>query len=215
MDEKGVRRAMAPDSSLDILPYYCFDVICSKLTREKLERFLNISDTKYPMFVTWKRKEINGEYQLRGCIGTFIPMELTTGTRQFALNSAFNDHRFPKITENELHLLNCTVSLLVNFDTAKHLEDWDICINGIEINFSVDGETYNATYLPGVAYEQGWTKIQAIHNLVMKSRYRGPITKQLESIIKVTRYQALKFQCTYEEYQVFKTSSWKSKYMTL
>lgn len=200
---------MIHDSCLDILPYYCFDVLNTRLVKIQPDnRFVHIPSTKYPLFVTWKKKdEIDGEYQLRGCIGTFTPVELASGTRHFALNSAFNDCRFPRITEKELHLLSCTVSLLVHFNDAKHLEDWDIHFDGIEINFSINGNDFSATYLPGIANEQGWTKIQTIHNLIIKSSYKGPITKHLESMIKVTRYQALKFHCTYEEYQVFKSVS--------
>lgn len=198
---------MIDGSSLDILPYYCFDVLNTRLVKIQPDnRFVDIPNSKYPLFVTWKKKsEIDGEYQLRGCIGTFTPVELASGTRQFALSSAFNDHRFPRIIEKELHLLSCTVSLLVHFNHAKHLEDWDIHLDGIKISFSVNGNDFSATYLPGIAHEQGWTKIQAIHNLIIKSNYKGPITKNLESIIKVIRYQASKFHCTYEEYQAFRT----------
>lgn len=50
--------------------------------------------------------------------------------------------------------------------------EWEIGLHGIIINFSdpYNGARLNATYLPEVAQEQGWTKLEALQSLVRKVR---------------------------------------------
>jgi uncharacterized protein (TIGR00296 family) len=156
-----------------------------------------------PLFVTWKKRSTDGSYRLRGCIGTFENRNLIDGVMQYSLESAFRDYRFKGISKAELEHLSCTVSLLVRFDsTAKHLLDWDLDRHGIKIEFlsEIDRHTYSATYLPEVAKEQGWTHEEAITELIRKSGYPGEITAKLKASIQLTRYEALKITCTYEEY---------------
>lgn len=57
-----------------------------------------------------------------------------------------------------------------------------------------------ATYLPEVAREQGWTKLQAIDSLLRKGGYRSPISEDLRKSIVLTRYQTEKCTITYDEY---------------
>lgn len=75
-----------------------------------------------------------------------------------------------------------------------------IGIHGIQIEFSIGGRTKTATYLPEVAAEQGWTKIQAIDSLLRKGGYHDKITEHLRRTLKVTRYQSEKVTLTYNEY---------------
>ena len=41
--------------------------------------------------------------------------------------SALRDRRFPPIQANELPLLECTVSLLTDYEAANHYLDWEVC----------------------------------------------------------------------------------------
>jgi AMMECR1 domain-containing protein len=46
-------------------------------------------------------------------------------------------------------------------------------MHGIKISFVKDFKQFSATYLPGVAAEQGWNKIQTLESLVRKSGFKG------------------------------------------
>ena len=65
-------------------------------------------------------------------------------------------------------------------------------------------ESKTATYLPEVAVEQGWTKIQAIDSLLRKGGFKDKITEQLRRTLKTTRYQSVKYSLTYDEYMTFR-----------
>jgi uncharacterized protein (TIGR00296 family) len=95
---------------------YCFDVLIAKLTNKDLPPYPNgLADSNVPIFVTWKIKD-----ELRGCIGTFAPAQLSSILSKYALISALEDDRFDPIQMSEVKLLNVGVSLLVNFQEGKH-----------------------------------------------------------------------------------------------
>ena len=78
-----------------------------------------------PLFVTWK---IGREKRLRGCIGTFSPIKLHNGLKEYALTSALKDTRFDPVSKDELSRLTCAVSLLTNFEDAKDYLDWEVIV---------------------------------------------------------------------------------------
>ncbi|TQE04509.1 hypothetical protein C1H46_009925 [Malus baccata] len=145
-----------------------------------------------PLFVTWKKVVNGGEPRLRGCIGTLEPRGLINGFRDYALTSALKDRRFSPIQAKEIPQLECTVSILTDYETASHYLDWEIGKHGIIIEFT--DPDYNtrrsATYLPEVAAHEGWTKTEAIDSLMRKSGYNGSITEPLRKSIRLTRYQS-------------------------
>lgn len=59
----------------------------------------------------------------------------------------------------------------------------------------------SATYLPDVAREQGWTKVEAIDSAIRKAGWNGPITPALRSSLIIERYQSSKFTATYQEWK--------------
>lgn len=83
-----------------------------------------------PLFVTWKKKM--PDYQLRGCLGNFKPMELHVGLKEYALLSAFSDSRFSPIESHELSQLQASVSLLIEFEKVEKM-DWEIGQHGVWI----------------------------------------------------------------------------------
>ncbi|XP_006819388.1 AMMECR1-like protein, partial [Saccoglossus kowalevskii] len=109
-----------------------------------------------PLFVTWKASgPTNGDKRLRGCIGTFAAVHLHEGLRDYTISSALKDSRFQPISKDELPRLQCSVSLLTNFEEANDHLDWEVGIHGIRIQFiSEKGSKCTATYLPEVAIEQ-------------------------------------------------------------
>jgi len=73
-------------------------------------------------------------------------------------------------------------------------------LHGIQIEFPVGNTIKTATYLPEVAREQGWTKLQAVDSLLRKGGYKDIITEEVRQRIKLIRYQSEKSTVTYEEY---------------
>ncbi|KAL0358595.1 UNVERIFIED_CONTAM: hypothetical protein Sangu_0708900 [Sesamum angustifolium] len=134
--------------------------------------------------------------------GTLEARCIVNGFRDYALTSALRDRRFPPIQAKELPYLECTVSILTNYETAHDYLDWEVGKHGIIIEFTdPDYNTRrNATYLPDVAAHQGWTKIEAIDSLIRKAGYNGTITEQLRKRIRLTRYQSTLFTMSYSDY---------------
>lgn len=72
--------------------------------------------------------------------------------------------------------------------------------HGIQIEFLVGKACKSATYLPEVALEQKWTKLQTIDSLFRKAGYNGQITEELRQSVHLVRYQSEKCIVAYEEY---------------
>ena len=177
---------------------YCFDVLASHLHQTQSPDPPFPTDASFPLFVTWNKRNQHGQHDLRGCIGCLSPLPITS-LKDYALTSALNDRRFAPIDARELPQLQCTVSLLTNFEQARGLDDWTIGPHGVLIDY-VDpaGQARTAVYLPDVIPEQGWSKAETIDSLVRKSGYSGQITDSLRSKIKLTRYQSTKCTVSYE-----------------
>ncbi|TDL29753.1 alport syndrome [Rickenella mellea] len=58
----------------------------------------------------------------------------------------------------------------------------------------------SATYLPDVASEQGWDKIEAIDSAIRKAGWDGRITEDLRRNVKLRRYQSRKCSVGWEEF---------------
>ncbi|OIW06991.1 hypothetical protein TanjilG_14329 [Lupinus angustifolius] len=170
-----------------------------------------------PLFVTWKKVVNGGEPHLRGCIGSLEAHDLINGFRDYALSSALRDRRFPPIRAKELPSLECTVSIITDYEIANDYLDWEVGTHGIIIEFSDPG--YNTrrsatclqmklycTYftmsysLHGLEAMLRWTKIEAIDSLIRKSGYNGPITESLRKHIQLTKYQSTLFTMQFSEY---------------
>jgi uncharacterized protein (TIGR00296 family) len=152
----------------------------------------------YPLVVTWF---IGSEQKLRGCIGTFTPMNLAQGLREYAITSATNDSRFSPISRDEYPLLSCAVSILTHFEPCSSYLDWEIGLHGIRIEFFNErGSKRSATYLPEVAHEQGWNHVQTLDSLLRKGGYKAPITSDMRKSVQVTRYKSEKLTLHYNDY---------------
>ncbi|KAK4337726.1 hypothetical protein RND71_042213 [Anisodus tanguticus] len=183
---------------------YCFDTLVAHYNKEQPHPPA-FDEGEHPLFVTWKKVVNGGEPRLRGCIGTLEARCIITGFRDYALTSALRDRRFPPIQAKELPTLQCTVSILTNYETAANYLDWEVAKHGIIIEFTdPDYNTRrNATYLPEVAAHEGWTIIEAIDSLIRKAGYNGAITESLRKRIRLTRYQSTLFTMQYSEYVAY------------
>ncbi len=87
------------------------------------------------------------------------------------LHSALRDSRFAPIRLKEVPQLSCGVSLLRLFEAASSHLDWTVGTHGLICEFQdpVRRCKRSATFLPEVAAEQGWSKLQCIDALIRKS----------------------------------------------
>lgn len=155
--------------------------------------------------MTWKKAANGSEPRLRGCIGTLESRQIVSGFRDYALTSALRDRRFPPIQSKELPTLECTVSILTDYEIAEDYLDWEVGKHGLIIEFTApDSNTkHSATYLPEVAGHEGWTHVETIDSLVRKAGYQRIITESLRKKIKVTRYQSTLYTMHYGEYVAY------------
>ncbi|KAH9991645.1 AMMECR1 domain-containing protein [Russula compacta] len=137
--------------------FHAFDALYCALTHATPVKPLLPND-KYPLFVTWNTRTRRssssssggggGATRLRGCIGTFDAQPLRTGLEEYALLSAFRDHRFRRIELRELPSLECGVSLLTDFEDATSYLDWTIGTHGIQISFTPPPTSPSASDAP-------------------------------------------------------------------
>mmetsp|Transcript_24092 Transcript_24092/g.37178 ORF Transcript_24092/g.37178 Transcript_24092/m.37178 type:complete len:245 (+) Transcript_24092:110-844(+) len=204
--------------------HFCFDVLVGEIVHQRQRgnasepTFINSlphPTVQCPLFVTWDKRrssssllrgsgDSNAAFELRGCIGTLSPRPLVEAMRELALTSALQDRRFPPISKHELPSLRVGVSLLVQYEECADCFDWQVGTHGIMISFTISRSSgsmeYSATYLPEVAYEQGWTQIQAVKSLIRKAGYYGDINDDLFGRINCTRYQSSKVKATYDDF---------------
>ena len=187
-----------PSTILPEMCYFCFDVLISYLYKQDVGYSPTFTDASFPVFVTWK---IGVDKKLRGCIGTFDSLPLHKGLRDYSIKSSMEDTRFHPVTLGEVHKLECSVSLLTNFTPGGDCYDWEIGVHGITIEFS-DGlkKRRKATYLPEVALEQGWDRVETINSLLKKGGLKTPVTQPILDSISLTRYQTEKCRVSYREY---------------
>ena len=187
-----------PSVILPDMCYYCFDVLIAYLYNQEAGYLPAFTNAPYPLFITWK---IGRDRKLRGCIGTFDPLPLHRGLRDYAIKSSMEDSRFQPVTLPEVSKLDCAVSLLLNFCPGQDCYDWEVGVHGITIEFSDQNKKrLKATYLPEVALEQGWSKEETLNSLLRKAGLKGPVTKQVMDSISLVRYQTEKQRVSYREY---------------
>lgn len=115
------------------------------------------------LFVTLKLVE--GE-TLRGCMGTMkSTRRLIDALVDTAPMAALRDPRFPPLTVEELERVQISISVLT---PMQPLQDVDALVpgrHGVELS---RGE-HRAVFLPQVADEQGWDRVQLLRNLALKA----------------------------------------------
>ena len=121
-----------------------------------------------------------------------------------------------------------SISLLTDFEDAENYLDWTVGVHGIYITFSHPStlpstppsdapsplssvasllttrvssrHSFSATYLPEVAPDQGWDKIETIDSAIRKAGWSARITEDLRRNVKVRRYQSRKYTVGWDEY---------------
>ena len=102
--------------------------------------------------------------RLRGCIGLFdARYPLYQAVREMAVAAATQDYRFAyqPVTLSELPQIEITISILSERRLVESIEEIEVGRHGVWVE--MDGR--GGTYLPEVAVEQGWDRIQLLEHL--------------------------------------------------
>jgi AmmeMemoRadiSam system protein A len=117
-------------------------------------------------FVTLKTPGADGRLELRGCIGsTEARLPAREAVVASALDAAFADPRFPKLTREEHQGLVVSVSALTPTTEVPHADGIVALRDGVVLE--CDG--HRALFLPEVAEEQGWTVVELLEHLARKA----------------------------------------------
>jgi AmmeMemoRadiSam system protein B/AmmeMemoRadiSam system protein A len=143
------------------------------LARETITRFLTVKMVPLPrsaspilaeprgVFVTLKKRG-----NLRGCIGRMIPdRPLVELVGAMALQSAFEDPRFPPVTAREVADLEVEISVLTPMKKVSGPEAIVIGRDGVLMQKG----GCSAVFLPQVAPEQGWGRDEMLSHLSQKA----------------------------------------------
>jgi len=123
--------------------------------------FSEAARQKRGVFVTLKKHG-----QLRGCIGHMAPdTPLADLVGSMALQSAFNDPRFPPVKAEELKDIEIELSVLTPMKPVSGPEEIVVGRDGVLL--TKGGRS--AVFLPQVAVEQNWTKEEMLDHLAMKA----------------------------------------------
>ncbi|WP_461832840.1 AmmeMemoRadiSam system protein A [Desulfothermus sp.] len=139
-----------------------------KSNQEISEQDLNkeVFQEKRGVFVT-----LNKRGNLRGCIGHIQPiLPLIKGVKENAVNAAFNDPRFPPLSQIEYPEIKIEVSVLTN-PTPLHFNGYQELLNKLKPNkhgVILKKGFYQATFLPQV-WEQLPDKRDFLTHLSMKA----------------------------------------------
>jgi hypothetical protein len=112
-------------------------------------------------FVTlWKHQ------QLRGCMGTALPMEpLYRSVMRGAEGAALHDNRFPPVSPQELADLDLEISVL---SPPQAIESPAQCRPG-EHGLILTMGDHQAVFLPEVAPHMGWDCLETLRQLSLKA----------------------------------------------
>jgi AmmeMemoRadiSam system protein A len=108
----------------------------------------------------------SGKGPLRGCIGTMTANDpLYRAVIRSAQSSAFEDPRFPPITESKLDEIWIEISALTPPIAVEGPEAVVVGRDGVQL----EKDGHRAVFLPQVATEQGWDTTTLLENLCVKA----------------------------------------------
>ncbi len=169
----------------------CFDrKIPEELKAKLLERFADEAFQVHTgTFVTLK---IGG--QLRGCIGSLVGREsLVDGIRSNAVNAAFHDPRFSRLTEKELDRVFIEVSVLTEPQVLDYSGPEDLID---KLRPGIDGVTIRKGHAGGTFLPQVWEQLPEprtfLSHLCMKAGLPSDAWQQAD--LEVETYQVQYFE---------------------
>jgi len=151
----------------------------------KPDNFSKLLQTSGATFVT-----LNINDQLRGCIGTLEAHQaLITDVSEHAFAAAFEDSRFPAVSEQEIEQLEISISILTPSTPISFTSEKDL-LN--QLRPGIDGlifqaGSHKATFLPAV-WEQLKNPEDFLNHLKIKA---GLNAKDWPEDVHVSRYETI------------------------
>ena len=107
------------------------------------------------------------------------PLPMTI--RPMALAAAFEDPRFPPLSEAELAGLHIEITLLGPRRDISRVEEIEVGKHGVFIRKGMR----QAVFLPQVATEQGWDRNQLLTQLCRKAKLPDEAWREGEAVIMI------------------------------
>ena len=133
---------------------------------------------------------LNINHQLRGCIGTLTAYQpLVNDVAEHAFAAAFQDPRFPPVSQQEESLLEIHISILTPAEPVEFLSEEDL-INKIQPG--IDGlilqcGTHKGTFLPSV-----WESLPEPKEFIEHLKLKAGLPRNFwDKNIKVSRYKTI------------------------
>ena len=136
-------------------------------------------------------KFVNGRKELRGCIGYPLPIKpLYKAVMETAIESAFNDPRFPPIKAEEMDLVIFEVSVLTPLEKIEYKSPLElpklvkVGRDGLVLKYG----PYSGLLLPQVPVEYNWDAEEYLIHLSMKAGL--PPDGYLYKGVEIYRFEA-------------------------
>jgi len=166
-----------------------------KLARESIKEQFNNKKPSIPKDEKFQEKRgvfvtLTKSGNLRGCIGFPYPILPINGAiYNSAKSAAFEDSRFPQLSEEELNKIKIEISLLTLPEECKS-DDIEIGKDGLICNYS----GYSGLLLPQVATEYKMNKTEFLECLCNKAGLPKDAWKQNGKGFKLYKFQAQIFK---------------------
>jgi MEMO1 family protein len=148
------------------------EFIRSELTQEETEKISKPAG----VFVTLKKRE-----QLRGCIGLIeSDKPIYENISKYAIYAGTNDNRFEPVKFSELPDIDFEISVLTQPKKINSLDEIAVGKHGVIIT---KGEN-RAVYLPQVATEWNWNRVQLLESLCQKAGLAKNDYKKSDTILE-------------------------------
>lgn len=128
--------------------------------------------------------------QLRGCIGTLEAHQpLITDVSEHAYGAAFEDPRFPKVSDNELDLLTISISILTPATAIEFTSEKDLLS---QLRPGIDGLIlqsgfHKATFLPVV-----WDQLESPEDFLKHLKIKAGLSENdWPENITFSRYETI------------------------
>ncbi|MBN2554006.1 MAG: AmmeMemoRadiSam system protein A [Spirochaetales bacterium] len=162
--------------------------ILLKTAREAISARLEKRRPRYPEPTEILKKKcgafvtLHEHGSLRGCIGFVIPSKpLIETVAETAQSSAFNDPRFPPLTEGELKDIEIEISVLSPLRRIESVGEIEVGVHGIMLRSGFR----SGLLLPQVATEYGWDRDTFLTHTCYKAGLPGDCWRAADTEIEV------------------------------
>ena len=137
------------------------EAVLGATSKKEIDLTIPVMQEYRGLFVTLK---IDG--RLRGCIGNLSPtMPLGELVKKIAVQAAFDDPRFPKLTKVEFEKIKLDITILGDMILAQSPDDLVVGRHGVMIRKGFN----QGLLLPQVATEMGWDRLQFLEGVCQKA----------------------------------------------